>query len=85
MPSSLWFDEEKLAKFARRIRERWPGSEILRVEQKRAKQVIYVHAAGGSIKLIVYRDGRVRAYGRPEGLALALKNIAKRVLGVGDA
>jgi len=76
-----WFDEKRLASFVKRCRERWTDFELLRFEQRRGKQVLYVKLQGHTIKLIVYRDGRIRAYGvRAGGLTLALKNVAKRVL-----
>ncbi len=78
-----WFSEDSLIKFVKRLRERWPEAEISRIEQHKAKQVLYIRLRDGYVKLIVYRDGRVRAYGSPEGTALAIKNIVSRVLGVG--
>jgi len=80
-----WFNEDSLIKFVRRVRERWPEAEIERIEQRRAKQVIFIRIRAGYVKLIVYRDGRLYAYGVPEGVALAIKNIARRVLGLGEA
>jgi hypothetical protein len=78
----FWFDEYLLENFVRRIRERWKDSEIIRVEQHRSKQVIYVRMQGVTVKLIVYRDGRIRAYGGAGRVSLALKRVAERVLGV---
>ncbi|KSW11969.1 hypothetical protein CF15_04030 [Pyrodictium occultum] len=71
-------------KLVKRIRERWRDAEVLRIVQKRGKQILYVRVGGGVVKLIVHRDGRVRAFGKPEGLAIALRTIAERVLGVGE-
>ncbi len=79
-----WFSEKTLIKFVRRLRERWPEAEIPRIEQHKAKQVLYVKLRDGFVKIIVYRDGRVRAYGSPRGIALAIKNIVLRVLGIGE-
>ncbi|BEP17080.1 hypothetical protein PYJP_04320 [Pyrofollis japonicus] len=75
-----WFTEDTLVKFVKRLRERWPELEITRLEQRVNKQVLYIRLRGGFVKLIVYRDGRIRAYGKPDGLTLAIKNIAARVL-----
>lgn len=78
-----WFDEELLAAFARRARERWHDFTIDRIVQKQRKQFIYIRVQGVNVKLIVYSDGRVRAYtGSSSGLALAVKKLAERVLGV---
>ena len=77
-----WFDEYLLENFVRRGRERWKDFEVIRVEQHRSKQVIYVRMQGATVKLIVYRDGRIRAYGGAGRVSLALKRVAERVLGV---
>ncbi len=79
-----WLDEEKLVKLVRRARERWPDFEVLRIEQRRGKQVLIVQVQGYRLKLIVYRDGRVRCYGPLEGATLALKRMTRRVLGVDE-
>jgi hypothetical protein len=76
------FDERLLVSFVRRCRERWPDFEVLRIEQRRSKQVLYVSVQGSTVKLIVYRDGRLRAYGGVGGLSLAVKRVAERVLGL---
>ncbi len=75
-------DADKLVKFVRRARERWEDFEVLKIVQKRSKQIIYARVAGSIVKLIIYLDGRIRSYGKPEGLALAVKNVLARVLGV---
>ncbi len=77
-----WLDEEKLVKLVRRARERWPDFEVLEVRQGRGKQTLIVQVQGYRLKLIVYRDGRVRCYGRLKGATLALKRMTQRVLGV---
>lgn len=77
-----WFNESSLAKFVMRVRERWPNFEVERVIQKRNKQILFVRVQGHRLKLIVYRDGRVRAYGPLQATAFALKRIAARVLGI---
>ncbi len=82
MSEARWLDEEKLVKLVRRARERWPDFEVLRIEQRRSKQVLIVQVQGYRLKLIVYRDGRVRCYGPLEGATLALKRMTMRVLGV---
>ncbi|HIQ24327.1 MAG TPA: hypothetical protein EYH50_04685 [Pyrodictium delaneyi] len=79
-----WLTTETLVKLVKRLRERWPGAEVEKIVQKRSKQILYIRIEGRMVKLIVYRDGRVRAFGEPEGVALALRNIAERVLGVGE-
>ena len=78
----LWLDEEKLVKLVRRARERWPDFEVLRIEQHKSKQVLIVQVQGYKLKLIVYRDGRVRCYGKLEGATLALKRMTMKVLGI---
>jgi hypothetical protein len=75
-------DEEKLVKFVRRARERWEDFEVLKIIQKRSKQILYVSIRGSIVKLIIYPNGTLRSFGRPEGLAIAVKNILARVLGV---
>jgi len=83
VPRRVWFDERLLINFVRRCRERWKDFELLRFEERRSKQVLYVRLQGLTIKLIVYRDGRIRAYGEGAGgLVFALKRVAERVLGV---
>ena len=77
-----WFDEYTLLNFVRRCRERWKDFEVERFEQHRGKQVLYARLQGYSVKPIVYRDGRIRAYGGAGGLSQALKKIAERGLGV---
>jgi len=77
-----WFNEDSLAKFVKRVRERWPDFEVETVIQKRSKQILFVKVQGHRLKLIVYRDGRVRAYGPLQATAFALKKIAARVLGI---
>ncbi len=79
-----WFNEESLIRFVRRLRERWPNAEITRVEQHKTKQVLYIRLENGYVKVIVHYNGGVRAYGSPRGVALAVKNIASRVLGIGE-
>ncbi|HID41168.1 MAG TPA: hypothetical protein EYP33_03320 [Pyrodictium sp.] len=79
-----WLTIETLIKLVKRMRERWPDAEVERIVQKRSKQILYIRIGGKMVKLIVYRDGRVRAFGEPKGVALALRNIAERVLGVGE-
>jgi hypothetical protein len=79
-----WLTTETLVKLVRRLRERWPEAEVERIVQKRSKQILYIRIGGRMVKLIVYRDGGVRAFGEPKGVALALRNIAERVLGVGE-
>lgn len=75
-------DERRLIDFVRRCRERWKDFEVIRVEERRSKQVLYVTVQGSTIKLIVYRDGRLRAYGGAGRVSLAVKRIAERVLGL---
>jgi len=77
-----WFDKNSLVRFVKRVRERWPDFEVERVVQKRSKQILFVRLQGHRLKLIVYRDGRIRAYGPLQATAFALKRIAARVLGV---
>ncbi|WP_167827927.1 hypothetical protein [Pyrolobus fumarii] len=84
MSKPLWLDEEKLVKLVRRARERWPDFEVLRIEQRMSKQVLIVQVQGYRLKLIIYRDGRVRCYGPLEGATLALKRMAMRVIGVDE-
>ncbi len=76
------FDEELLVKFVRRARERWLDFEVERVVQRRSKQEVYVRVQGVNVKLIVYSDGRVRAYGGRGRLDYAVRRLAERVLGV---
>ncbi len=78
----VYFDERRLLSFVRRCRERWRDFEVEKVVTKRRKQILYVRVQGFKVKLIVYGDGRLRAYGRAEGLAYAVKKIAERVLGL---
>ena len=75
-------DGDRLVNFVRRGRSRWKDFEVERVVRKRSKQVIFLRAQGSRVKLIVYFDGRVRAYGDLEGVAYAVKRIAERVLGL---
>lgn len=77
-----WFNEDSLVRFVRRVRERWPDFEVETIIQKRSKQILFVRLQGHRLKLIVYRDGRIRAYGPLQATAFALKRIAARVLGV---
>ena len=77
-----WFDKDSLVKFVKRVRERWPDFEVEMVVQKRSKQILFVRLQGHRLKLIVYRNGRIRAYGPLQATAFALKRIAARVLGV---
>jgi len=77
-----WFNEDSLVRFVRRVRERWPNFEVETIIQKRGKQILFVRLQGHRLKLIVYRDGRIRAYGPLQATAFALKRIAARVLGV---
>lgn len=77
-----WFNEDSLVKFVRRVRERWPDFEVETIIQKKSKQILFVRVQGHRIKLIVYRDGRIRAYGTLQATAFALKRIAARVLGI---
>ena len=77
-----WFDKNSLVRFVKRVRERWPDFEVERVVQKRSKQILFVRLQGHRLKLIVYRNGRIRAYGPLQATAFALKRIAARVLGV---
>ena len=77
-----WFDKNSLVKFVKRVRERWPDFEVEMVVQKRSKQILFVRLQGHRLKLIVYRNGRIRAYGPLQATAFALKRIAARVLGV---
>ncbi|NOZ88926.1 MAG: hypothetical protein GXO15_03285 [Crenarchaeota archaeon] len=79
----LWFDERRLEAFARRGRERWRDFEVERIVQRRSKQELYIKVQGVNVKLIVYSDGRVRAYGGRGRLDYAVKRLAERVLGVG--
>ncbi len=55
---------------------------MIEVRQGRSKQTLIVQVQGYRLKLIVYRDGRVRCYGRLKGATLALKRMTQRVLGV---
>lgn len=71
-----------MVKFVKRVRERWPDFEVEMVVQKRSKQILFVRLQGHRLKLIVYRNGRIRAYGPLQATAFALKRIAARVLGV---
>ena len=75
-------DEEKLVKFVKRARERWSDFEVLKIIQKRSRQILYVSVSGNIVKLIIYPDGTLRSFGRAEGLAIAIKNILARVLGI---
>jgi len=77
-----WLDEEKLVKLVRRARERWEDFEVLRIEQHRSKQVLYVRVQGYRLRAIVYRKGVVRVYGPLEGASIALKRMIERVLGL---
>jgi hypothetical protein len=47
--------------------------------------VLVVQLQGYRLKLLVYRDGRVRCYGPLEGATLALKRMTMRVLGVDES
>ena len=76
------FDEEKLVKLVKRARERWPDFTVMRIVQKKSKTILYFRVEGKTVKLIVYRDGRVRSYSALEGVAIALKKMAMRVLGI---
>ena len=78
----IYFDERKLVNFVRRCRERWPDFEVLKVVNKRSKQVLLVRLQGVNVKLIVHFNGRVQAFGRARGLAYAVKRVAMRVLGI---
>jgi len=73
---------ETLVKFVRRARERWSDFEVVKVVLKRSKQILYVRVEGSIVKLLIYPDGRIRSFGRRNGLALAVKNVLMRVLGV---
>ncbi len=78
----VFFDEALLERFVRRARERWPDFEIRRIEQRKSKQVFYGVAQNYPFKLIVYRDGRVYASSPAVSVSIALKRIARRVLGI---
>ncbi|WP_048061472.1 hypothetical protein [Hyperthermus butylicus] len=82
MPRWRWLNDELLVKFVTRARNRWSDFEVLRIVQKRRKQLLYVRVQGMNVKLIIYPDGTVRSFGRSEGLALAVKRVLERVLGV---
>jgi hypothetical protein len=73
---------ESLVKFVKRARERWEDFEVIKVIQKRSKQIVYVKVKGSIVKLVIYPEGQVRSFGKHEGLALAVKNILVRVLGI---
>ncbi len=75
-------DRDKLLKLVRRARERWPDFEVLRVIQKRSKQILYVRAQDYVFKIIVHGDGRVRVFGPVAGAEMALKRMVYRVLGL---
>ena len=76
-------DGETLVKLVRRCRERWRDCSVDRIVYGRSKQLVYINVNGIPVKLIVYFDGRLRAYsGRAPGTALAVKRIAERVLGL---
>ena len=76
-------DGRVLAMLLRRCRERWRDCRVDSVVYGRSKQVVYMSVDGMPVKLIVYFDGRLRAYsGRAPGTALAVKRIAERVLGL---
>ena len=81
----IYFDEYKLVNFVRRCRERWPDFEVLKIVNKRSKQIIFIRLQGYNVKLIVHFDGRVQAFSRARGLAYAVKRVAARVLGVEEA
>ncbi len=76
-----WLNEETLVKFVRRARERWPDFEVVKIVQKKSKQIIYASFNGNYIKIIVDRGGKIRVYGGVGGTSLAVKNILSRVLG----
>ncbi len=77
-----WLDEEALVKFVRRAKERWPDFEVVKIVQKRSKQIIYASFNGNNFKIIVGRDGKIRVYGGVGGSSLAVKKLLFRVLGV---
>jgi hypothetical protein len=76
------FTADALVKFVRRARERWSDFEVVKVVQKRSKLILYAKVEGSTVKLLIYPDGRIRSFGRHNGLALAVKNVLARVLGV---
>ena len=83
MPRKILFTTESLMKFVYRARERWRDFEVVRIEQHYSRQVLYIRVNEARVKLIVYSDGRIRAYSsKLPGLAYAVKRLAERVLGI---
>jgi len=79
----VYFTLETLAELLKRARRLWKDAEVVRVENHRSKQVVVMYVNGVKVKLIVYRDGRIRSYSSTSpGVALAVKKMAERVLKV---
>ncbi|MET1101474.1 MAG: hypothetical protein ABWW69_03210 [Pyrodictiaceae archaeon] len=74
--------EDSLIKLVRRARERWEDFQILRVVQKRNKQIIYARAQGYPLKALIYSDGRVRVFSPLGSTSIAFKRMIKWVLGI---
>ncbi len=75
-------DEERVVRLVRRAKERWPDFEVRRIEQRKSKQVFYGVAQGYPFKLVIHRDGRVYVFSPATSVSLALKRMARRVLGI---
>ncbi|MET1128044.1 MAG: hypothetical protein ABWW70_01850 [Thermoproteota archaeon] len=77
--------EDLVSKILRRIKERWPRAAVTRIKVTRSKLILYLNLderdPATFVKLIIYADGRIRSYGKG-GLPIAVRNVARRVLGV---
>lgn len=61
-------------------RRRWIDVEIDKIKVRRFKIEVYLKIRGEKVKIILYKDGRVRVFSRLKGLNISFKKIVTHIL-----